>query len=160
MRTGRTLLVEGPSDKAIIARLVIELRNRNLLNSDNLVIDTADDIPTAQGGNRQRVENLHAQIGGSPRFAGLVDREFRDFDLAIPADYAPYHRVVPQNLFWTRGHSIENYFITLGFVVATLEQHHPEDLPHNYAKILEAAFPGIVRALRDPRPGIASHLQA
>jgi len=127
-------------------RLVIELRNRNLLNSDDLVIDTADDIPNAPGGNRQRVENLHAQIGGSPRFAGFVDREFREFDLAVPADQAPHHCVVSHNLFWTRGHSIENYFITLDFVLATLVQHHPEHLPDNYATILAAAFPGIVRA--------------
>src|SRR5690242_4673856 len=112
IRNTRTLLVEGRTDKSVVVRLMIELRNQKLLNADNLVIDTADDIqnvPGARLGNREKVEYIHAQIAGFQRFAGLVDREFRDFDLAVPADHAPHHRVVPQNLFWTRGHSIENY---------------------------------------------------
>lgn len=146
IRTSRTLLVEGPTDKSAVARLIIELRNRRLLNTDNVVVDTAADIPNLPGGNRQRVESMHATVGGSSRFAALVDREFRDFGLTPPADHAPHHKVVPHNLFWTRGHSIENYFNTLEIVTATLEQHHPEHLPVNYARHLAAAFPGIIRS--------------
>jgi hypothetical protein len=148
IRSNRTLLVEGPTDKAVIARLVIELRNRQMLNTDDVLIDTAADVqnlPGARLGNREKVEFIHGQMGGSQRFAGLVDREFREFTLAPPIDHAPYHRIVPQNLFWTRGHSIENYFHTLATVVVTLEQHHPEHLPANYRSLVAAAFPGIVR---------------
>ena len=144
-RTTRTLLVEGSTDKSAIARLIIELRRKGLLDKDDVVIDTAADIPNTPGGNRQRVEHIHAQVGDSIRFAALVDREFREFDLSIPIDHAPYHRVVTQNLFWTRGHSIENYFITLAIVRATLEQNHPEHLPANYVNLLSIAFPAIVR---------------
>ena len=141
--------MEGPTDKSVIARLIIELRNLNLLNIDDLVIDTAADIQNVPGsrlGNREKVEFVHGQIGGLRCFAGLVDREFRDFNLATPTDDAPRHRVVPHNLFWTRGHSIENYFHTLAIATTTLEQHCPEHLPTNYASLLANAFPGIVRA--------------
>jgi hypothetical protein len=149
IRRTRTLLVEGSTDKSVIARLTIELRNHGLLNADDVVIDTTADIENAPGarlGNREKVEYIHGLVGGLQRFAGLVDREFREFQLAPPIDHAPYHRVVPPNLFWTRGHSIENYFHTLAIVTATLEQHHPEHLPARYSDILAAAFPGILRA--------------
>lgn len=146
LRSNRTLLVEGVGDKRAIARLVIELRNQDKLSFDNLVIDTAEDIPNASGGNRERVEAMHHVVGGSHKFAALVDREFRDFDLVIPEDRSPIHRVVPDYLFWTRGHSIENYFSTSRIIKASLEQHHPEHLPTDYSRILSDALPGILRA--------------
>ena len=148
IRTARTLLVEGTSDKSVMKRLVIELRNHRLLNSDNILIDTAEEIQNLPGvrlGNREKVEQIHSQMGGLDKFAALVDREFREFDLTLPADSAPYHRVIPVNLFWTRGHSLENYFHTFSFVRATLEQQYPEHLPDNYVGILSHALPGIIR---------------
>src|SRR4051794_4284520 len=69
MRSNRSLLVEGPNDKATVARLMVELRNKNRIRSDNLLIDTGADIPSASGGNRERVEAMHARVGGSSKFA-------------------------------------------------------------------------------------------
>ncbi len=147
LRSNRTLLVEGIGDKRTVSRLVIELRNQNKMNSDNLWIDTASDIPNASGGNRERVEKMHNAIGAaSGKFAALVDREFRDFDLSMPEDNSPSHRVVAGTLYWTRGHSIENYYSTIAIIRGSLEQYSPEHLPTGYAQILSDAFPSILRA--------------
>jgi hypothetical protein len=61
-------------------------------------------------------------------------------------DNAPHHVEMPKNLFWTRGHSIENYFSDLEFVIACLEQHYPEHLPEGYPQIISKAFPSILRS--------------
>jgi len=145
LRTKRTLLVEGPGDKGVIARLIIELRKSKAMATNNVVIDTAQDIPAASGGNRERVEAMHASIGGSPKFAALVDREFRLFDLQNANDNAPHHVEIPKRLFWTRGHSIENYFSDLELVIGSLEQHYAEYLRDDYPEIISKAFPSILR---------------
>jgi hypothetical protein len=146
LRSKRTLLVEGPDDKGVIARLIIELRNNKVMAADNVVVDTAQDLPDAPGGNRERVEAMHANVGGSSKFAALVDREFRNFDLQNGLDGAPHHVVVPENLFWTRGHSIENYLADMDDVIACLEQHYPEHLPQRYSQIIATAFPSILHS--------------
>lgn len=145
MRSNRTLLVEGPSDKATVARLIIELRKRNRIMSDNVVIDTGEDLPDATGGNRERVEAMHSRVGGSSKFAALVDREFRGFDLAGVRDLSPGHCVIPVNRFWTRGHSLENYLSEIEIVIAGVEEYFPEHLPSNYRQHLVTAFPSILR---------------
>jgi len=145
MRSNRTLLVEGPNDKAIISRLFIELRNQHRVQSDNLLIDTAAEIPDAPGGNRQRVEDMHARVGGSGKFAALVDREFRKFDLVNLADQNPSHVEIPDNLFWTRGHSAENYLCDVRIFITSLENLLPVNLPQDYRRHLENAFPSILR---------------
>ncbi len=145
MRSSRTLLVEGPNDKATVTRLQIELRNKNRIKSDNLLIDTGADIPDAKGGNRERVEAMHAKVGGSSKFAALVDREFRDFDLFGVRDLNPVHRVMAVNLFWTRGHSLENYLSESEIVAASLEENFPEHLPEGFRKNLQSAFPSILQ---------------
>jgi hypothetical protein len=146
LRSKRTLLVEGSNDKGAVTKLIIALRKYKALVIDNLVIDTAEDVPSASGGNRERVEAMHAKVGGSTKFAALVDREFRQFDLQNAGDNAPYHVEIPINLFWTRGHSIENYFSDLEYVIACLEQHYPEHLPAGYTQIISKAFPSILRS--------------
>jgi hypothetical protein len=119
MRSNRTLLVEGRNDKATVKRLFLELLNNSQIKEDDLLIDTAEDLLDASGGNRGRVEAMHARVGGSSKFASLVDREFRDFDMKGVRDLNPAHREVPINLFWTRGHSIENYLSDIDVFVAS-----------------------------------------
>ncbi|MFT3788913.1 MAG: DUF4435 domain-containing protein [Tepidisphaeraceae bacterium] len=137
--------MEGVSDKAVIARLIIELRNSQMLANDNILIDTAADLPDAAGGNRSRVENMHTTIGGSRKFAAVVDREFRRFDMQNGDDNDPKHIEIPDHLFWTRGHSIENYFVDAELVTACLEQHYPEHLPGDYRDLVNASFPSILK---------------
>jgi hypothetical protein len=146
LRSKRTILVEGPSDKGIVTKLFMTLRRLQRASTDNLVIDTAQDVPDASGGNRARVEAMHATVGGSAKFAAFVDREFRNFDMQTVDDHAPRHAEIPNYLFWTRGHSIENYFSDSDFVIACLEQHYPEHLPERYSQVVSNAFPSILRS--------------
>jgi len=59
-------------------------------------------------------------------------------------DLISTHREIPVNLFWTRGHSIENYLSDTDIFTASLEEHVPEHLPANYKLHLQNAFPSIL----------------
>lgn len=146
MRGKRTFLVEGQKDKGVVAKLIIALKACKAMVGDNVVVDTAQDFSGLSGGNRERVETIHAKLGGSVKFAALVDREFRNFDLQNANDKTPLHVEIPKNLFWTRGHSIENYFSDPEYVIACLEQHYPEHLPAEYPRIIENAFPSMLHS--------------
>lgn len=87
MRPFRTLLVEGPTDRKILSRLINSLIESGLVDPDSLVIDCADLIDrTGFGmGVREFVEHIHSNSTvGADRFFVLVDREFRGFSIASP----------------------------------------------------------------------------
>jgi hypothetical protein len=149
IRTGRTLLVEGRSDKAALARLVVAMRRIGRLVHDNVVIDTAEEVRSPAGavqGNRDKVEFAHAGIGNTAgKFAAVVDREFRHFDLADARDDLGKHLVIDGSLFWTRGHSVENYFHVVDSVIRYLEECVPEHLPGNYEPVLRGNYDALLR---------------
>lgn len=130
IREVRTLLVEGRDDKRFLLRVMHELIDRGLWTGNDLDVDTAemlrgDAVPM---GNRHLVELTHtrARVEGLP-LAALVDREFRDFIFDPPlSDSQTGHNVIDESLFWTRGHSIENYAIDVNVFNAFLRDQFPE----------------------------------
>lgn len=108
------ILVEGKDDRAIM---------RNLLSifgkSNEIGIDVAADLKgtckiTALN-NRAKVEKIHTACRDSIHHRQLYffcDREFRKFRIENAIfDEASEHNN-EGNLFWTLGHSIENYFLS------------------------------------------------
>ena len=84
MRSARSVLLEGRTDKQILARLRGDLERRNP-SMARVELDTAESIrwPDAAMGNRQKVELVceAAHRAGLRKQAGFVDREYRGFDL-------------------------------------------------------------------------------
>jgi hypothetical protein len=132
IRSNRTLLVEGRRDKRVISRLLNDLCVERLLNEDDVLIDTAEEIKNNPGqrlGNREKVEQIYALVTPpTHKFAAFVDRDFRGFDLGGLIDTIAGHRTIPNTLFWSRGHSIENYFFSPRHVLTYLDQQIPEHL--------------------------------
>jgi hypothetical protein len=144
-----TLLVEGVGDKRVISRVLTELHDRGRLNAAPIVVDTADLLrgDDAPMGNRALVERAHelAMIDGVPLHA-VVDREFRKFSLNDPiADLSPIHKVVPPSLYWTRGHSTENYFFDPACLSAFLKQQFPESLKNGFSLAIQETFHPLLR---------------
>lgn len=120
-RGGKTIIVEGPTDKRALARALHEFeRERRVVRGDVVVdsVDTVGGFPPGLG-NRERVEALHttARAAGLETFA-FTDREFRGFiaNVAEFRDDIHAHHQPSSQCVWTRGHSIENYFFELEYV--------------------------------------------
>ncbi|MGV3753987.1 MAG: hypothetical protein ACO1QS_01235 [Verrucomicrobiota bacterium] len=146
MRTSRTILVEGPTDKSILARLF----DTSTLSRRRLLIDAAEMIKSPAGaviGNRDKVILAHAQTR-APRakFGCLVDREFNDF-VWTPSvqDTRQNESVIDFSKFETRGHSLENYFFKPEFFCRYLQITHVSRLPENYRETVEAVFSALIK---------------
>jgi predicted aconitase with swiveling domain len=142
----KTLLVEGVKDKRVVSRVIMELE-KNGLDLSRLVVDTAELI-SSDGrviGNREKVEQLHSMAWREELPLGaFVDREYRQFDIADLLDLLNCHNVVSDTLFWTRGHSVENYFIAEGMIRRFLEFQFPEHVGASICTRVGSILPDIL----------------
>lgn len=147
-RTSRTLIVEGPDDKKIIAGLIRRFEVLGVLRARKVVVDTADMIngPTGVCGSRAVVEAVHAEATrlGLDLFA-FVDREFRNFVFGPPViDTWPDHHVASSSLIWTRGHSAENYAFHKTTIESFLSRIVPEHVDADLSDRAVAAVPDLL----------------
>ena len=94
-------------------RLLLALVGDRYPQDSGIVIDSAEMIRECEGvfSNREKVEYIHALAADHAKLAGWVDREFRMFAVGPSiVNELKGHNVLDASLFWTRGHSIENYF--------------------------------------------------
>lgn len=133
MRPFRTLLVEGPTDRKILSRLLNSLIEAGVVAPDSVVIDTTELIDRSgfSMGVREFVEHVHANsTAGVDQFFAVVDREFRGFDFVPPpTDLINTHYLASPNCMWTRGHSIENYMFSPDAIIEYLREYYPESVP-------------------------------
>lgn len=157
-RTSKTILVEGPSDKRAISALLQQLKEAGLFPRKELLIDTAAMIQATGLGKREIVEKLHSDshAAGTP-IAALCDREFRGFQpMPTASDQFGGHKEIPPSLFWTRGHSIENYFFTEEYYTQYLTFAHPEALNDKAFELVRLHFDDIL--CWAARIGLAAHV--
>jgi hypothetical protein len=121
-RKGRTIIVEGRTDKRALARAVHEFEREGRLPRGLVFVDSVDIVGGFQPGGlgaREKVELLHRQTraAGHETFA-FTDREFRNFVVTASEirDELRAHNQPGADVVWTRGHSIENYFFELEYV--------------------------------------------
>ncbi|MGH7244114.1 MAG: hypothetical protein ACREJD_11925 [Phycisphaerales bacterium] len=133
IRSSATILTEGPTDSKTIKQLIGEVASR-LKRKIAISVDSAAIIrsPKATLGNREKVEEIHRLAGPTSRdkLACWVDREHRNFAVAAELrDELPHHNVVDKSLFWTRGHSVENYFLHAPYFESFLRIRLPDIQP-------------------------------
>jgi hypothetical protein len=110
--TSRHLLVEGSDDRRAFAALF-----SNLLQGDvreSISIDTADTLIEAGPENREIIESICSMVVDreyAHRFAGFADREYRGFACEPELFDSIRGHGIFSRLIWSRGHSIENYFL-------------------------------------------------
>lgn len=142
--------MEGSSDRRAIARILAELHENAGRECGGVVIDSADQLRSGEYpplGNRALVERAYQTALSENVFLNaVVDREYRKFQtVGNLVDELPYHYVVEPSLFWTRGHSFENYFFTVECVIKFLKQQHSEDLALGAIEAVIGAFDSILR---------------
>jgi hypothetical protein len=123
----RHVLVEGRDDRRALSILFVHLLRRS--DRVSISIDIAERLIELAGENRKIVEHVSAMIEHveySHRFVGFSDREFRGFDWAPQLhDHIQEHRV-NNRLVWSRGHSIENYFLEVDTLREALIEACPD----------------------------------
>jgi len=148
MRGQRTLLVEGRADRDFCRRLVAELSRTRRLGTGRILIDMADNVRGGgcPAGARERVEYVHSRTRGRGyAFAGLVDREYRRFRLHPDVvDEIGGHLVLDDSLFWTRGHSVENYLMTPGAALAFIRVWLPRLMTASLEEEVSAVFEDVM----------------
>jgi hypothetical protein len=138
IRERPTLLVEGKNDKKAMDRLYQALGGSEGDPLGFLVIDSTELIKNRGGlGARELVEAAYrAARSEDLAFAALVDREYRAFEFSPDMiDGLGRHYREEESLFWTRGHSIENYF----FTEASISEFMSLQFPHVFSLACKAA---------------------
>jgi len=143
MRSARTLLVEGETDKAVLQRLLLDVSAEGPRPSIDTPALLAD--PDLHGlGNKAKVELVAARITKTEKFLALVDREWESFNSSelalanIEGDLA-----ANGGLLRTFGHSIENYFLEERNFSTLLRRHFSAQLRNGTLRLLEERFSGM-----------------
>ncbi|WP_122745527.1 DUF4435 domain-containing protein [Pseudomonas viridiflava] len=110
LRTKKTILVEGVSDKKLLSHFILKRNYVDNVSADYCIDDASliNDAGLTGVGARDVVKNVYENLN-SENFRCLVDREWDGLN-AESFEYEPIH--YPDHVFVTRGHSIENYWFT------------------------------------------------
>ena len=149
-RSGKTLLVEGPSDKLTMHRLCIDLPE-----DATFVIDHAemlgDDVSSI--GNKDRVLAVRdeaARISNEfPKLktalAVLTDREWDDLPSGVDRFREAWNAPTQgNNSFITLGHSIENYSFTVEHASEFLKLNFSDILSQGSIRLVEENFTSMI----------------
>ena len=152
-RSGRTLLVEGPGDKALLHRLIAErVPQFNAL----AIIDHAgmiEDTSLMGTGNKLRVVSVRASAdlmaAQNPKIATklgtLIDREWDGLEIN---NYSPQPNWQPpsqhEQHFITLGHSIENYNFDAGCVKEYIKFHFSEFATQRIFAAIDESLPAVL----------------
>lgn len=131
-RSRKTLVVEGRTDSLVLKRIFLE-QARVESGFPSPLVDIPDIVKDASLsglGNREKVKQVVAALGPSPKIAGLVDREWDGFCLDSLAANDEEESASP--IFVTKGHSIENYFFDLDIC--------REFIARRYSDVVEAGL--------------------
>ncbi len=152
-RGGRTLLVEGPSDKAVLHRLIAE-RTPSL--HEHPTIDHAgilEEDCLSGLGNKARVVAVQQSLdllsvavpNASEKLATLTDREWDGMNIC---GFAPDPEWLPpiqsENKFITLGHSIENYNFESECLKEYIRFHFAEYATDGLFSALDARVPALL----------------
>lgn len=147
VRTKKTIMVEGASDKRVIMRMMLERGTAAGREFSCLVDDSAmvSDAQLSGKGSKEKVELIASAIGAgnAERFNWIVDREWEGIDTDKPEDFHP-----PVDSPWglrTKGHSIENYWLRLDALRKYLHLFFGDVLSVSFFTALEARFDKILQ---------------
>lgn len=148
LRDKKTVLLEGRNDRKVVARVAAEIAETRKGVLTNVVLDSADLVRGDDGpmGNRALVELIHQSVRATgTKFAAVVDREFRGFELAsVVRDEIGEHRTENGSLFWTRGHSMENYFFDARFFTSFIKSAFAEAIEAECVMACRSSFDEIL----------------
>ncbi|MBW8356726.1 MAG: hypothetical protein K0M54_23175 [Pseudomonas sp.] len=123
LRSNKTILVEGTSDKKILSHYILRKNHSENISSDYCIDDASliDDKNLGPIGAKEKIQCV-AGRSSSDNFRCLIDREWDGLNTAS----LEYNSIpTPDNTFITKGHSIENYWFTsASFIEFIIHTHH------------------------------------
>ncbi|WP_155403767.1 hypothetical protein [Variovorax paradoxus] len=148
LRSSKTILVEGVSDKRLLSRLMLQrqLTGNVAMNCclDEVAI-VSDDPMLAGLGAKQKIQIIANMVGDQEgQFNWLVDREWDGVDLEAEPMSTPLVEPMP----WgkkTKGHSIENYWFRSHVLVDYLKMFYGDQLPAAYFLNLHDRFKSMLQ---------------
>jgi hypothetical protein len=143
LRTNKTLLVEGVSDKKVLSHFILKKNHVDNVLANYCIDDASliDDKTLGPIGAREKIKNI-ASRRPSDNFRCLIDREWDGLN-TISLEYEA--ALFPGNTFVTRGHSIENYWFTPGSFINFIIHTHPANVSADYLKKIESHYPVILQ---------------
>lgn len=143
LRSKKTLLVEGATDKKVLSHFILKKNHLQNTTSDYCIDDASlvDDKTLGPMGAKQKILNIAAKLNVN-KFRCLVDREWDGLD-PNNFQYTPIGHL--DNTYITKGHSIENYWFTCASFVQFIIHTHPtlvseeylQNISRNYSAILQ-----------------------
>jgi|JI10StandDraft_1071094.scaffolds.fasta_scaffold135199_3 hypothetical protein len=140
-RSRLTVLVEGSTDKDYLGYSIIKYLNDDK-SLNRYSIDSADMISAdnLHYGNRDKVLYINSKRINDQTIKDkliiFIDREYNDFDINDPnIDLNPTH-AGNDNLYFTRGHSMENYFFDVNVILDYIEFMHSSKLQSDYKSLI------------------------
>lgn len=147
IRTNKSVLVEGKTEKLVLNRAIIEL-SQQIGDYDQPLIDSADILrdETLPPNNREKVEHIHsAATDKGISLMSLTDREFREFTVTSESIIDTLLEDFENDgMFWTRGHSIENYFFKQKYFTEALKSLYSEYISPQLINNLNIFSKGII----------------
>lgn len=145
IRSHKTILVEGSTDKSVISSFFLQ-RNYETGDSDRFVVDDisiiSNDPELAGLGNRERVLAVARRLTSNSKLGYLVDREWDEINFQKLNELSPVPTT--SNTFITHGHSIENYWFQSGAAISFLQQAFPANINADFLRDVEQRFPKII----------------
>ncbi|MEH4624802.1 DUF4435 domain-containing protein [Phytobacter diazotrophicus] len=116
MSSKKRILVEGRHDRLHLYQLIYKFNPNSKVK-----IDTAQDIQASDKAmsknNRLKIEFIHSRVRVKDNICFLCDREFREFSLNEKIEDLLGSHYCNDSLYWTLGHSLENYFFNASVIV-------------------------------------------
>lgn len=145
IRSHKTILVEGVSDKSVISHFLLSRNYRDSHQSDYFVDDASivkQDDALYGLGNKSKALAIISAIN-NPKLSGIIDREWDNIDLTA-LDESHFIQNM-NNVYLTKGHSIENYWFDVDASVSFLIKAFPIAVHQDYLQAILSSFPSILR---------------
>jgi hypothetical protein len=147
LRSSKTILVEGLTDKKVLARLFLQHHLDHSVKVNCLIdeISIISDEMLSGKGSKEKIELAAAHLKSlATKLNWLVDREWEGIDLDNP----PKEQVTPLTSEWgirTKGHSIENYWFHEHVFAAYLKMFYGDVLKGEFFCALSNRYSDILR---------------
>lgn len=143
LRTNKTLLVEGVSDKKVLSHFILKKNHVDNMVANYCIDDASlvDDKSLGPIGARDKIKDI-ASRRPPENFRCLIDREWDGFNVtSLEYEAEPF----PENTFVTRGHSIENYWFTSASFISFIIHTHPVPVSAAYLRKIESHYVAILQ---------------
>jgi hypothetical protein len=126
MSSKKRVLVEGRHDRLHLYQLIYKFNPNS-----KVMIDTAQDIKASDKAmsknNRLKIEIIHSRVKNRKNIWFLCDREFREFDVNGKVNDLLNSHFCDDSLYWTLGHSLENYFFNVDVIADAFQFLSPSE---------------------------------